>query len=395
MVVDKKKILLYEHGGSYNHGCEAIVRTTIKMLDINKDNGILLSHDMNSDKQFGLDKCISIIQLSNRVLKRDSINGVVGRLRCRLTKESYDDYEFEYNHKSYTRFDSRVALSIGGDNYCYGSCYQLIDHNRALRKRGIKTVLWGCSLNDISKNPQLADDLSRFDLITARESVTYDILYKNKINTRILKCADPAFTLEPKQVKLPWKRGTNIIGINLSPLVMALEKNNLLFNSYCVLLDYIINYQGLSVALVSHVNNSKQEWTNDIGVARKLYERFPDNTFLISDRLNCQELKYIISKCIIFVGARTHATIAAYSSCVPTLVVGYSTKAKGIANDIFSNEDDRYILDINGLNTKYDLLEQYKRLFERCSSIENYLKDFIPEYKKSATLGADALKSLI
>ena len=48
---------------------------------------------------------------------------------------------------------------------------------------------------------------------------------------------------------------------------------------------------------------------------------------------NCEELKGYISRCRFFIGARTHATIAAYSSQVPTLVVGYSVKAKGIAKD--------------------------------------------------------------
>ena len=47
------------------------------------------------------------------------------------------------------------------------------------------------------------------------------------------------------------------------------------------------------------------------------------------------ELKGFIARCRFFVGARTHATIAAYSSCIPTFSVGYSIKAKGIAQDIF------------------------------------------------------------
>ena len=27
------KIIMYPHGGSYNHGCEAIVRTTLDIMD--------------------------------------------------------------------------------------------------------------------------------------------------------------------------------------------------------------------------------------------------------------------------------------------------------------------------------------------------------------------------
>ena len=41
----------------------------------------------------------------------------------------------------------------------------------------------------------------------------------------------------------------------------------------------------------------------------------------------------------------------AYSSCVPTLVVGYSVKARGIARDIFGTED-RYVLPVQSLQTQ-------------------------------------------
>ena len=54
---------------------------------------------------------------------------------------------------------------------------------------------------------------------------------------------------------------------------------------------------------------------------------------------NCMELKGIISKCRFFVGARTHSTIAAYSMGIPTLVVGYSVKARGIARDLLGGEE--------------------------------------------------------
>ena len=60
---------------------------------------------------------------------------------------------------------------------------------------------------------------------------------------------------------------------------------------------------------------------------------------MINDK-NCMEIKGIISKCRFFIGARTHSTIAAYSTCVPTLAVGYSIKARGIARDIFGTEDN-------------------------------------------------------
>ncbi len=51
---------------------------------------------------------------------------------------------------------------------------------------------------------------------------------------------------------------------------------------------------------------------------------------------------------------RTHATIAAYSTGVPTLVVGYSVKARGIARDLFGTEDG-YVLPVQQLKESDEL----------------------------------------
>ena len=66
------------------------------------------------------------------------------------------------------------------------------------------------------------------------------------------------------------------------------------------------------------------------------------------------ELKGYIARCRFFVGARTHATIAAYSSCVPTLVLGYSVKSRGIARDLFGNEEN-YVLPVQSLQEPDEL----------------------------------------
>ena len=65
---------------------------------------------------------------------------------------------------------------------------------------------------------------------------------------------------------------------------------------------------------------------------------------MILDEHNCMEMKGFIARCRFFVGARTHATIAAYSSCVPTLVVGYSVKAGGLQRDLLGQKRIMYVL---------------------------------------------------
>ena len=55
--------VLYYHGGSGNHGCEAIVRSTHKVLKNSKM--LLLSKNQHEDDKYGLDEIVSIKEDSN------------------------------------------------------------------------------------------------------------------------------------------------------------------------------------------------------------------------------------------------------------------------------------------------------------------------------------------
>src|SRR5690606_14821725 len=102
-------------------------------------------------------------------------------------------------------------------------------------------------------------------------------------------------------------------------------------------------------------------WTynNDLETLNEIYQKFNDTgrVVLIGDH-NCMELKGFIARCRMFIGARTHATIAAYSSMVPTLVVGYSVKARGIAIDIFGTNEN-YVIPVQSLKEETDLTNAF------------------------------------
>ena len=70
-------------------------------------------------------------------------------------------------------------------------------------------------------------------------------------------------------------------------------------------------------------------------------------------------LKGYISKCSFFVGARTHSTIAAYSTGVPTLVIGYSVKSRGIATDLFGAYEN-YVIPVQDICDPQALIRSYE-----------------------------------
>ena len=95
------------------------------------------------------------------------------------------------------------------------------------------------------------------------------------------------------------------------------------------------------------------------------------------------QLKGYISRCRFFIGARTHATIAAYSTLVPTLVLGYSVKSRGIATDLFGT-GEHYVLPVQQLCTADAMTDAFQWLMEHEEDIRSRLKAEMPRYIEDA-----------
>jgi len=135
--------------------------------------------------------------------------------------------------------------------------------------------------------------------------------------------------------------------------------------------------------------------TDDRKPIKKLYDKFKDTgRIVLIEDCDSTTLKGYISKCNMFIGARTHATIAAYSTCVPTLVVGYSVKAKGIAKDLFGTYEN-YVIPVQTLENKEDLINAFKWLNNNKEEIKKHLTDVMPEYIKRAIRAGEEISRLI
>ena len=134
-------IYLWGHAGSGNHGCEAIVRTTVKMLE---SPAVLATAAPEEDRRYGLEEVVTLLPDTPRQL------GAVERLRHAVHfKLRHDDAVYiRLAHQDFFQSvcPGDICLSIGGDNYCYGGTDILGIYRRELQRRGAKTVLWGCSV---------------------------------------------------------------------------------------------------------------------------------------------------------------------------------------------------------------------------------------------------------
>lgn len=389
-----KKFYFYMHGGSGNRGCEAIVRSTFKILDKFDAEKILLSHEVEEDKEVGLNEICSLEQGKNNKNYNVLITTVSRALYRAFRSQhlNYFLYHESFNEKNYLK---TLAFSIGGDNYCYKGSPELLGlFNKKVKKDNGLSVLWGCSIEPSYLDRVVIKDLKRYDLITARESITYNALKQANVeNVRLYP--DPAFVLDKQECELPTVfLENNTIGINLSPHAMKYSvSGNMAKENYMNLIQWILDNSDMNVLLIPHVEKGKN---SDINAMKTLFESFKDTerVGMLKWGPNCKEMKYLISKCRFFVGARTHSTIAAYSSSVPTLVMGYSVKARGIARDIFGSEEG-YVVETQNLKSNDDLVVAFKKIYNREDEIRAYLQGFMPNYIEKAWKAGEEIKRLI
>lgn len=385
------KVWMYAHGGSGNHGCEAIVRSTLKLLkDIDLEKS-LFSMRPDEDEKYGVCDLCTVIQEKCSFSKL-SFNFVKAYMNLKL-KNDYilmDKLAYRKAISKVKRGD--IALSIGGDNYCYIDNKRYTMLHDLFLERGAKTVLWGCSVEpDLVKQPEIANDLKRYSLITARETISYEAL--KRINPNTILVSDPAFLLDRQEVELPANvKSEEFVGINLSPMIVDNESDQgITVKNYERLIEYILEYTNLSIMLVPHV---VWEFTDDRIPLKKLYEKYKDtDRIVLLEDMSCEKIKGCISKCRFFIGARTHATIAAYSTCVPTLVVGYSVKARGIAKDLFGTEEN-YVIPVQNLHNEYEVLNHFKWLYDNEKSVKDKLHNIMVNYKNNAFIAYEAVKNL-
>lgn len=388
-----KKILICQHGGSGNHGCEALARTVCG--EIRRCCGdaqiTLYSYARGQDEKYlsdiaGLRVCglrgvpgkyspHNFVYHMNRLLGRPASKLPITDEFRRLVEES------------------DLVIAIGGDNYCYnmGQGYYPVD--RYIRAAGKKYMLLGCSVEPEDLRRGLASHLSLFDLISVRESITYDAMRGAGMENAVF-AADTAFLMQPRECALP--RGLepeNAVGLNLSPLVIKNESaGGVTMENFRNLALGILEKTDMQLALIPHV---VWKGNDDRTALRALAESLPQNgrVFTVEDAA-APELKSVISRLRFFVGARTHSTIAAYSSGVPTLTLGYSVKARGIARDLFGAEEG-YVVPVQGLKEPYELRDAFFRIMEREEDMRAALAAKLPETMRSAERTGELIRELL
>ena len=371
-----KQIMLYNHGGCGNRGCEAIVRSTAALFD-----GLaavsLASDAPQEDRAQRLERVDRIVcsQIAPYSVRR-IVNSIGFRLG--IPREQ----EVARKHATVTDLGKKsdVCLSIGGDTYCYGHQEHLQVINGRLRRAGKPLVLWGCSVEpDIIKGETLCD-LRAYDLIVARESITEEAM--RAAGLPVIRWCDPAFTMAREELPLPdgWREGKTV-GLNVSPLILSRAKDgDRTLHAFVGLVRHILNTSDCAVALIPHVFWAHDNDMDALGRIKAQFENEP-RVFLLpqAEALTAPQLKGYIARLAALVTARTHASVAGYSTGVPTLVIGYSVKARGIARDLFGDEAG-HLIPVQELGGEAELIAAYEAMRVRAQEERAFLTARMPDY---------------
>lgn len=355
---EKRKLnfLLYGEGSFLNRGCEAIVNTTIhKIKNSCEGNITLATNDIEYDSKY--------------------YNDII----TKYVKQSFEDND------ALKEEIADVCLSVGGDNYCYGEPKWLYEINKNIKAQNKKNVLWCASLYEEIESDEMIRDLRTYDVIVVRESLSYKAVTKYVDKEHVLLLPDTAFSLGKKQIKLPniFKQGKKVIGINVSPLISKFtdNKNNIL-ESLKELINYILKETDLNIALIPHVYIEGNNDLDSLKMIKDIYKQEQRIELLDEKIYDCEELKFIISNCSFCIAARTHASIAAYSSLVPTLVIGYSVKSKGIALDLFGDYEN-FVIPVDKMTPEL-LINKFKYIQENEKQIIKILQEKIPSIQEES-----------
>ena len=386
---------IHLNGG--NRGCEGIAKGTATILGEPKEHLIGLCTDIPIDKNLKIDQYVTLVDKQQKTFVFRIVNRIYCNVLCLFTKDSFIlhlmEWIFAYHPFIKKMNKGDIMLSTGGDMMCYGD-NQVITTCADAKRQGAKTILWGCSMGKENLTPRKEKTLRKFDMIYARESLSYEF-FKSLGLKKVVCYPDPAFALESEMVELPKCFESNkVIGINLSNYTVGGYTLDTPFGQKVKqLLDYILNKTDYHILLIPHVMWKGQD---DRIIAKNvagLYEKYKDRiSVLDSDIYNYLQIRYIISKCHIFIGGRTHAVVSAYSTCVPTIALGYSIKSRGIAKDIGMPEYT--IVDSKNVKMKGELKESFCQLCQDYQKVKEHLDSFIPTYRDRIKDIKDVLKGI-
>lgn len=337
------RIGLYGIWGTYNFGCEAIVRGAVKFIhDIFPGSQVVyLSYSFDYDKKALEDLDIEVVPVVERC---NYVMRAVNKF-MEVTGGEKRIFPFDQN-KLLNGID--MIFSIGGDIYTipvilreqetYKYYNPLVDFCERSKK---PVVVYGASVGPWGEYQKAVDyykkNLSKYRAILCREKETVRYLRNMGLkNTWFFP--DPAFLLGGQK-----ENGGESIGVNLSPLSLKEiygDYSDEYIERLASLIDEINQKTGRDIVFLPHVL-SKKEYDNDLLFMEKVRDKMKraKNASIAESKSGFLGIKEAIRNCYIVIAARMHCAVNALEENVPTIFLSYSQKSIGMCEYVYGNKD--------------------------------------------------------
>lgn len=163
------------------------------------------------------------------------------------------------------------------------------------------------------------------------------------------------------------------------------------YQSYCrKLLERLSTDERYEIHLISHVGRMDDSIAEgDYAACKTLYKEYP-NTILVDTFANPIEAKTYIAGMDILIGARMHATIAAFSTYTATIPFSYSKKFEGLYDSV---EYD-YVIHACSKTTQ-EALDETIKYIENYKQLEENVKDSMKKIDVLKAEFEETLKQIV
>jgi colanic acid/amylovoran biosynthesis protein len=406
---DEKPFLLVGNGPYANRGCEAIAKSSIRLIrEFYPDAPIINGSELGSYDQ--VDETEPFVFHE----KCSTVSG--GITRMWLSHQIYQRTKILVDLSTAGRFvrdkapRSRAVLSVGGDliGLSHGSqiLLQYLFFGLAAQKAGKPFVIWGATIGNLDKGGKLKhvafDHFKKCSLILARDEDTIGYLAANGVADNVRLVADPAFLLEPAQPRIPLPNREPLeesIGFNLSSAYgvqgeLGNYRDMIKLGADCV--ERMMQTSGRPIILVPHIVAFPENMpTNDTIFLSLVKERLAARGLdvpLLPSSLRSWELKWVLGRLYAYVGSRMHSVVGALGAGTPTVSIGFSEKYPALNALLLGHK--RFYLSCRDL-TPQSCANKLSELLAEQESVRLHLGKRLPEIREMSHRAGQYLKEVV
>ena len=366
-----------------NRGCVALSISTMFILDkLLKEKNIPYTFYLPQSGYGQMEK--HTIKVGDVTLEYMSLMDMTPLTFRHRLKKLVKYKEYCATKKNYQ--DADFILDIGqGDSFAdiYGK--RRFDWIFSQYRLGMKYKKPYCILpqtigpfKDVSIRRQACKGINYAQCVMTRDRQSYDYVKELLPDKAVTEIIDVAFFMPFKRKE--FNKDFIHVGLNVSALLwhggytqdnqfgLKVDYPSLIRS----IIDYFLEQVNVKVHLIPHVVGSERHVENDYAVSFDLYEEYNHPNLVLAPLfLDPISAKNYIAGMDFFMGARMHATIAAFSSGVPVFPMAYSRKFNGLFADTLQYP---YMADMLKENNEA-VLNHIKAAFKQHIEIEDIIQD--------------------